>query len=658
MFTDVVGFTGLAQTDEAGALRQLRVQAELVHAALVPHRGREVKSMGDGLLLEFPSALDAVQCAVDLQRSLHDREARAGTFPLRVRIGIHVGDVVGSGTDILGDAVNIASRVEGIAEPGGICLSAQAHDQVRSKVPYRFEALGPTDLKGLHAPLELYRVVLPWAAPEAAGISSASPRLAVLPLSNISPDPNDAYLADGLTEELISVLSRLRGVRVIARTSVSQYKGTAKPVRQIGTELGVGAVLEGSVRRAGDRLRITLQLIDAPTEEHRWAETYDRQLSDVFAIQAEVAERTAAALRVELAGADRAAIRHGPTENLQAYESYLKGMAAFQRTADAGWDRAGTDEAARAFEEAIALDPAFAQAHASYANLLIAAMGENIPRTEVEPRVRPLVEKALQLDPRSADAHTARGNFALQIELDWARAEKEFRQAIELNPSCMPAHAWYGILHYVLGRSEEALREIRAAADLDPLFRQLTYWQSTALLDLGDVERAGKLVLGALEQDPAYAPMRFRLARVYLASGRTDDARRELALSDRGQVSPAAVAARAVLRARMGEPDEARRLLARAESPDGTLFLRPTLVAELLVALGRTDEALALLENDCRDGERSLWIDYRWESYDPIREDPRFLALLRSMQLPTELPGRLARAPRARPGGDSAAAPR
>ena len=265
MFTDLAGFTPLAQADEAGALRLLKEQEKMIRPILETHRGRKVKSMGDGLLIEFLNALDTVECGVDLQRQAHERNAREGAQPLQLRVGIHLGDVQQRGTDIFGDAVNIASRIEPLAEPGGVCLSDPVYVQVRNKVPYQLEKLGPKSLKGVREPIDVYRIVLPWAKEEAPAPGPSPPRLAVLPLVNISPDPRDDYFAAPLTEELITVLSQIRGLRVISRTSVNQNKGTTKPLALIGSELGADSVLEGSVRKAGDRLRIAVQLIDTRT---------------------------------------------------------------------------------------------------------------------------------------------------------------------------------------------------------------------------------------------------------------------------------------------------------------------------------------------------------------------------------------------------------
>lgn len=634
MFADAVGFTEFAQRDEKGAVSLLDELDGIVAPILEQHHGRKVKTMGDGLLAEFPDALDAVECAVALQRAVHERNVADDRRPLLLRVGLHLGDVERRGGDIVGDAVNVASRVEPLAEPGGVSLSEHVVLHVRNKVPYHFESLGSRNLKGVRDPIPIYRVALPWVSAGPAIAGAGTPRLAVLPLANISPDARDEYFADGLTEELISVLSRIHGLRVIARTSISQYKSTTKTIRQVGSELGVGAVLEGSVRRAGDRLRITLQLIDTTTEEHRWAESYDRELKDVFEIQADVAERTARALRLELAGPERAAVRRTLMRNIEAYDYYLQGVAAFQRTADTGWTRQGVELAASFFDAAIAKEPDSAAPFAWLANLLIAAMGESFTKREVETRVRGLVDDATRLGPKDSEAHTARGNFALQFERDWTRAEEEFLRALALNPSEMPAHAWYGILLISLGRLEQALHEIQAAEELDPLFRQLWYWHTRILDLLGDREGAVDYVRQALARDPGDRHLHVWLGRLLLSQGHLDEARREASLAAGPVPGSSRAVSRAGLLAALGDPTEAQNLVANWEKHSDSQYLRPLYVAELLVELGRTEEALKLIEEDTVNGEQSLWIDFRSRAFDPIRTEPRFVAMLRRMNLP------------------------
>jgi TolB-like protein len=635
MFTDIAGYTALSQADESRALQLLREQKALVRPILELHHGRQVKSMGDGLLIEFPNALDAVECAVDLQRHVHERNAREGAEPLRLRVGIHLGDVQRLGSDIVGDAVNIASRIEPLAEPGGVCLSEPVYFQVRNKVPYQLEKLGPKNLKGVQEPLDIYRVVLPWSAARGPSAGHAFPRIAVLPLANISPDPKDEYFADGLTEELISVLSQIRGLRVISRTSVNQYKGTAKPIAQIASELGADSVLEGSVRKAGDQLRIAVQLIDTRTDEHRWAKTYDRRLENVFAIQAEVAERTAEALKVELLKSEGKVIQEKPTSNLAAYESYLRGIKAFQQATSqltAQTDR----EVVKYFEEAIQEDPAFSAAYSYLAMHFVVVGGMTRPYQEVFPRARELVAKALELNPKSSDAHTARGNLAMQADLDWKRAEEEFQQAIALNPSSSTARAWYAYLLGVLQRFDEAQVQNLAAMELDPLWtyprRQLIGNYS----HLGDLETVIALSEKLMERFPDQRDGRDLLAWGYALAGRRADAVK--------LVEPLAGASdlqsrglRAAVLALLGEPEEMRTMLMDFERGRRAEYLSLTVRASGYAMCGDTEKALLLLEREYRDGESALWNVYQDRQFDSIRKDPRFQALLRALNLPMTL---------------------
>ncbi len=635
MFTDIEGYTSLTQSNEAGALHLLQEQERLVRPLLATHRGRKVKSLGDGLLVEFPDALDAVECAVDLQRQVQERNTRDAARPLRLRIGIHLGDIQRRGTDILGDAVNIASRVQALAEPGSVCFSAQVYDQVRNKVPYQLEKLGPRTLKGVHEPVDLYRVVLPWVRPPAAERSPELPRLAVLPLANISPDPQDAYFADGLTEELISVLSNIQGLRVISRTSVNQYRGTAKPIAQIGSELGVSTVLEGSVRKAGNQLRIAVQLIDVPSDAHRWSQTYDRTLENVFAIQAEVAEQTAKALKLELLPTEREALQERPTTNLRAYEAYLRGIQVYRHFLES--EDSKTDLAIGYFEEAIRADPGFSAAYSYLGTYLISVMGISRPGREVFPRARELIAKALELNPNSSDAHTAAGNLAMQADLDWKRGEVEFRRAIELNPSSSVAHFWYGNLLCPLQRYEEATREFDLAVELDPLSFAPRLSQATTCRFTRPAEVAIALSEKLLEDFPTSPTARGVLAWAYAHAGRLEDGLRT--------IEPLAGApdwhtrtVRAGFLASVGRTEEIRAMLAEYERDPGAHYVPAHVLAEVYAELGEDEKALSVLERDFREGDRTFWACYQSEEFGRLRSHPRFIELLRSAGLPTSPP--------------------
>ena len=468
--------------------------------------------------------------------------------------------------------------------------------------------------------------------PESAIDASSTPKLAVLPLANISPDPKDEYFADGLTEELIMKLSQIKGLRVTSRTSVGQYKGTTKSVEQIGSELGVGAVLEGSVRKAGDQLRITGQLIDVGSDQHRWAHTYDRRLENVFTIQAEVAEGIAHALQIELLKSEREAIHERPTENLSAYEFYLRGIQAQQRieTDRVTWER----QAECYFEEAIRRDPQFSQAYAALANHLLETLGETRPAREVSPRVRHLVARALELNPNSPDGHAASGNLAMQVDLDWGRAEAEFQQAIALNPSNSSARLVYGMLLLLLQRFKEAEKQLLLAINLDPLSILPKRYLIMTYLYSGNFDAASPLCQKAVEIYGASPFLRQWVAQVYVETGRPEDAAKLVEPLAGTRDLPARMD-RSMVLATLGRPEEARALLAEWEEGRLLAYIPRAELAERYALCGEREKALALLERDFREGDRDLWFSYQSMAFDTIRDDPRFVALLHAMNLPT-----------------------
>lgn len=611
----------------------LQEQEELVRPIVAEHEGREVKSTGDGFLVEFDSALKATQCAIEIQRQVHQRNDRKGSTPLQLRIGIHLGDVEQRGNDIFGDAVNIASRIEPVAEPGGICCSNAVQEQVRNKIPERLEKLPSMALKGLQSPMDVYRVVLPWVVPEAPVEKSGQPRLAVLPLANISPDSKDEYFADGLTEELIASLSKIRGLRVIARTSVGQYKSTSKTVAQIANELGVSSVLEGSVRKAGNRLRITLQLIDAGSQDHIWSDSYDRELDDVFTIQTDVAQRTAGALQLELLGPEGGSIRKEPTANLTAYDCYLRGLYA---SGDGSVSE--VTEAMKYFEEAIRRDPNFSLPYARLADSYIVLSSETMSPTEAFSRAKELIAKALQLDPESSDVHAAMGNLALQQDQDWVMAEREFKRAISLNPSNINARQWYAQVLRVLGRFDEAIEELNAGIELDPLTRLPLngLWFVHQLR--GDDAIALNLAEKLRELAPHSPFSHLRLAYSCGRSGRLEEARRELELVQ-GSLAEGMLPFKVAIQASLGQPEEARQWVNEREEGRSKKYVSTTDMALVYASLGEKEKVFDWLERDQQSGDRGLWNVYQMAAFDFLREDPRFKSLLSRMNLPTNWRG-------------------
>jgi TolB-like protein len=304
MFTDMVGFTAIAQRDEAVAFRLLEEHRSLLRPFFAAHGGRVIKTMGDGFLVEFPSALESVLCAQKIQSALRQRNSSVDAKKkIALRVGIHVGDIIDQGDDIVGDAINVASRIEPLAEPGGICVSEQVLDQIRNKLAVTWHPLTAPRLKNVEFPIRVYQLEASADTemnPSSSRDAGSYVRLAVLPFASISPDPADEYFADGLTEELITHLSQGTALRVVARTSVMQYKNVRKGIREIGRELAVGSVLEGSVRRSANTIRIAVQLIDAGTEEHLWANRFDREPTDIFAVQDEIAQSVSKVLQGKL----------------------------------------------------------------------------------------------------------------------------------------------------------------------------------------------------------------------------------------------------------------------------------------------------------------------------------------------------------------------
>ncbi len=628
MFTDIVGFTPLTQDDERGALRVLQEQEELVSPLLAAHQGRKIKSIGDGLLIEFEDALDAVECGVELQLRLRARNRGEGVRSFRIRVGIHLGDVQRQGDDILGDAVNIASRIVPLAEPGGVCISEHVAAQVRNKVAYRLEDLGRRSLKGVREPVTLYRVLLPGTGPETLSPSAGVPRLAVLPFANISPDPKDEYFADGLTEELITTLSQLHNLQVIARTSVMQYRAAPKSIAQVGAELGVSAVLEGSVRKADRQLRITVQLIDVASQAHTWASTYDRTLDDIFAIQTEVAKRIAEALKVRLAATEERRLEKAPRVDPDSYLAYLRGRNVLRSS----YREEVMASAAKEFQTAIALDPRNAMAYSALADVtnLSGAFYRRESRASWTADSRPLAEKALELDPNLAEAHASLG-LILYNNAEWTAAEKEFEIALDLSPSYSAARVYYGALLMEEGRPDQALRELALAEASDPLWASCVDFHTRFLVTVRRMVEAKTSLDHLRTLDPAGLLYYGALAYYHLANGDLAQALPAVGRAE-GQRPGSEWFWRLAYLCQSGAVAEARTLLAEVEArpapePISTL-------AQGHALLGDLDGCFRLLEQGAREGVLSLQYLRNDPWFESVRADPRFGRILKELNLP------------------------
>ena len=422
---DVVGYSRLMGADEAGTLAALTtVKTDLIDGKMAEHQGRIVKVAGDGILAEFPSVVSAVACAADIQRELSRRNADVPTdHRIEFRIGVNVGDVMVEGEDIYGDGVNVAVRLESIAPRGGITVSQSVRDHVGNRLALTFEDRGEQSLKNIEKPIRVYDVLL--EKPITSGATKRKedrPSIAVLPFTNMSGDPEQEYFSDGITEDIITDLSKVSGLSVIARHTAFSYKGKSLKVQQLGPELGVSFVLEGSVRKAGTRVRVTGQLVDCHDGSHLWADRFDRDLTDIFAIQDEITHAIVEQLKVRLLPRERQSIAQMPTSSLQAYDYYLKGRELLHRGSISGY-KAARDM----FTKAVELDANYARAYAGIADcdsfVYLRATDSVSPHSILE-----LAEKALALEPGLAEAHASRG-AALAVLKRYDEAAAEFEKA-------------------------------------------------------------------------------------------------------------------------------------------------------------------------------------------------------------------------------------
>lgn len=637
MFTDLVGYTSLAQKNESLALELLEQHRVALRGCLLRHNGKEIKTMGDGFLVEFGSALEAVNCGRAMQEALKRLNA---TLPperkILVRIGIHVGDIVHSKGDIHGDAVNVASHIERLAGPGEICMTQQVYDHVRNKIDFRVEFLGKNTLKNVEFPVDVYKV--PQVAERALPASSTSltkHRIAVLPLANISPDPKDEYFADGMTEELISSISKVDDLKVISRTSAMKYKNSNKTVGEIARELNVGVALEGSVRKAGNKLRINVQLIDVQTDEHLWSQSYDRELQDIFAIQSEIAEKVAEALQVHLVANQRRKIEKKATESIDAYTFYLKGLHYRGEGTEEGFKKA-----IQYFEESLQKDQGFALAYAGLADCYARLAEDGIIRpNEGYPKAKEYAMKALELDNALAEAHATLGAILEDYYWDLSGAEEEFKRALELNPNYGKVCHSYGAHLACMGRLDEAVSEIERARELNPLALEVNDCAAVIFNCVNDYDRAIEACQLMLKVDENYFPAYQDLAEVYMQKSMFDEAiktlQKALTISKASTVKGRHIAVAATVKGRLGyayalagRRADAQRLLHELQEASKTKYVTPVAMALINCGLGNKSRALQLLERAYREragGIHSLKVRPLWAS---LRSAPRFKRLL------------------------------
>jgi adenylate cyclase len=534
MAADIVGYSRLVEQDEAATLAAIKdLRRAVIDPLLAERRGRIVKLMGDGAIVEFGSVVDAVACALVIQKNVAERQA--GVPPERrivFRIGVNLGDVVVEGDDLLGDGVNVAARLEQLCDPGGVLVSGTAYDHLRGKLECGFEEWGERQLKNIARPVRVYRVTGrdtgAASGPASGQPLAAKPVIAVLPLENMSGDPEQAYFSDGISEDVITELARFRELMVIARNSSFAYRGKTVDVREVGRALAAGYVVEGSVRRAGERVRITAQLIDATTGTHLWADRYDRPLEDVFAIQDEIARGVVATVAARVLEDREAAARRRPPRDMRAYDLFLQGI----RLPDVFTPEA-QEQARELFERARELDPTFARAYTGLAfnhlNRTMGAAGVGVPRGE-DPDLREalrLAEQALALDPNDPRVHNTLGNICLAWR-DFDRAGRHFDLARAMNPNDATIQILWAWAQSCLGRAERGLPAAELAMRLNPRHpRWYEYFLSRILF----LARRHEEAVTILERITAEAPLRHPRDLAWRAAacghlGRTEEAQR------------------------------------------------------------------------------------------------------------------------------------
>jgi len=643
MFTDMVNYSALAQRNEELATELLEKQRRLIRPILRKHNGREVKTIGDAFLVEFASALEAVKCAVEIQSDLKRANASSPRARrINVRIGIHLGDVIPRGRDIIGDAVNVASRIETLAAPGEICVSAQVQASVANKVDYSFQTMGIPSLKNIATPMEIFRIT--GAGRERRRqifrpLTAPKNRIAVLPFISFSPSPQDEYFADGLTEELIATMSRISGLRVIARTSVMGYRhDPRKKIDEIARELGVGTLLEGSVRKSDGRLRVTAQLIDAGSGEHLWSDSYERDWKDIFAIQRDISQTVADALQVRLLAHEKAGLAKEPTRNAEAYSLCLRGV---YHDINASSEN-DLQTALRYFERAIELDPAFALAYSWLSDCYTTlAQAGHLPTEIALPRAEDAIRKALELDPNLADAHRALPFLLImRKQPDWAAAEREIRRALELNPSGSWAagHESYAWLLAYMGRLDESLAEAKKALDLDPLSTMANQTLGFVLYLRREYDASIAQFLRTRELDPDNRETCVNLGKSYLLKSAYNTAIAELKRAIRPSSHKIDINQYylAVAYAKAGRVAAAERILNELShaSSSKRQFIPAMAIAQIQGALGRTDDAIATLESARERGDYGSFLDLKVSPlWDDIRADPRFTLIMNEVGL-------------------------
>jgi len=671
MFADMTGYTAMMQEDEARA-KLLRSRQRKTLETLIPaHNGTIIQYFGDGTLSMFDSAADAVRCGIAIQNELQKEPS------VKLRIGIHSGDVVYNSEGIFGDCVNLASRIESLSVPGAVLFSGKVFDEIKNQRDIKSTSLGKFHLKNVKQPLEVFAaandgMVVPLPAYITGKLSqenfsltsllkkrkvrlialvvlaafltlaialfysitgkssSVIDSIAVLPLENLSGDPSQEYFVSGMHETLISELSKISALKVISRTSTIQYKDQKKPLRQIAKDLGVRTLIEGSVMREGNMVRISIQLIDGETDKHIWSENFDRELQSILALYNEVAKKIANEIKIKLTPQDKERLVSAPLVNTRTYEYYLIGRHYWnQRT------MLSYKQAIESYKKALDHDSNYAPAYAALADCYF-LLGEQggIPQKEGRLLSDSAIVKALRLNPNLAEAYASLGQWKLNYEWNWKESEKAFRRAIELNPGYALTYTWYGRMLGFAGRFEEALTQLYKAKELDPLSPVIVAYIGQVHIFAKQYKKAEEQLQQALKVHPNHPLILHNIGELYLAQGLYTKAIAPLKQSADTSVSAHYLAMLGCAYARANRKDEANQILNDLMKRSEQGLVSAFDIASVYLALGKKEEALSRLEKgyEQRDG----WLKElkAWPWFDTLKNEPRYKDLMRRMNFP------------------------
>ena len=630
MFTDIVSYTALMGRDENKAFELLRKNREVQQPLIQQFSGKLIKELGDGTLASFSAVTDAVLCACAIQRSCSSIQ------DLKLRIGIHLGEVVFENNDVFGDGVNIASRLETVASPGEILISESVQRNIKNKKDVETIFLREEILKNVDEPIRIYRVLTGENGDRLSGSLPSKPQpieksIAVLPFLNISGDPENEYFCEGLSEELLNVLSQVEGLRVAARTSSFLFKEKGGDIKEIGQKLGVSTVLEGSVRKAGDRLRITAQLIKVSDGYHLWSKRFDKQMEDIFDIQDEISMAILDALKVTLLGEEKDAVFKKYTDKPDVYQLYLQGRFHYNKWAGGE----GYLKAVKYYEAVIEKEPDFTLAQTGLAGCYLNLwFFSHLSPEQSLPQMKEATRRALELDDRIAESHVALARMKFWYEWDFAGAERGFKKAIELNDNNAEAYEQYGMLLGIIERNNEALIQAKKACELDPYSLMINWGLGWVAWMIGDfdlmLEQGKKLV----EFDPDFYGGHLILGSQKWAMGKFEEAAGELKIAVSQNYCSFTLCFLGCLYGTMGDEVKAKETLDEIIEISKHQHVGNFDIGFVYVGMGEIDQAIKWLERAVEKHEGMCVKLKQYAKYIPwFNTDPRMQAIFRKVGL-------------------------